>query len=428
MKSNLALVLYYTKANKYSFNALVGAIETKKYFENLSIYFYGKEEELFNELGRICQKHDKTMLGISFFTTQLWDTYNYVRKIRDNHCDRLLLVAGGPHPTGDPKGTLKIGFDIVVKGEGEETLLEILEKIDRDEDLSNIKGLAFIDEKGEYHENPRRSWIDLDKYPPFSVKHEKFGNIEITRGCPYACYFCQTPQILGGRPRHRSIEKISEYVYILKERNLTDIRFITSNAFSYGSIDGKKVDISCLEELLKSVKKIILPKGRIFLGSFPSEVRPDHVIPETVELIKKYAHNDNLIIGAQSGSQKILDICHRNHTVNDVYNSVQLTLKAGLKANVDFIFGLPNETDKDIKDTIIVMSDLVKMGARVHTHTFIPLPHTPFSKYPPGHLSKDLRKLIDDLTAKGIAYGDWKAQENIAKKIAKYFRTGELKV
>ena len=129
---------------------------------------------------------------------------------------------------------------------------------------------------------------------------------------------------------------------------------------------------------------------------------------------------------AQSGSQRILDLCHRGHSVEDVYNAVRLTLKAGLKANVDFIFGLPGETEEDIKLTIKVMNDLVKMGARIHAHTFIPLPQTPFSKASAGRVNEGIRKMIEELIPKGIVYGDWIEQEKIAKKIAKYLKTGKI--
>ncbi|GAH14902.1 unnamed protein product, partial [marine sediment metagenome] len=137
-------------------------------------------------------------------------------------------------------------------------------------------------------------WIDLDKYPPLPSKHVKYGAIEITRGCPYACYFCQTPYILGTIPRHRSIESICDAVRIMKGYKKTDIRFISPNAFSYGSRDGKTLNLPVLEQLLINIREIIEPEGRIYFGTFPSEVRPEHVTEETLGLVLKYAANDNL--------------------------------------------------------------------------------------------------------------------------------------
>jgi len=335
-------------------------------------------------------------------------------------------MAGGPHPTGDPEGTLKIGFNIVVIGEGEEIFIDLLLKINNKEDFREIKGIAYL-ENGVYQYTGKREPINLDDYPPFPIKDSKFGAIEITRGCPYVCYFCQTPYILGVYPRHRSIEFICKYIRIMKEENLTDIRFITPNAFSFGSSDGKSLNISKLEELLIKIREIIGQAGRIFLGSFPSEVRPEHVTEETLGLISKYANNDNIIIGAQSGSQRILDLCHRGHTVEDVYNAVELTLKSNLKANVDFIFGLPGEEEEDIDLTIKVMNDLTDMGARIHTHSFIPLPQTPFAKENASRINEKVQSAVKTLTSKGFAFGDWKKQERMAVKIAKYLKTRKIK-
>jgi B12-binding domain/radical SAM domain protein len=340
---------------------------------------------------------------------------------------KIFCIAGGPHPSGDPKGTLRMGFDIVFTGESEESLIEFLRKFINNRDVRSIKGIAYIGDNDKYYHTGKRNPIDLDKYPPFPIKHNKFGAIEITRGCPYICYFCQTPFILGTFPRHRSIESICRYVNMMKERNLTDIRFITPNAFSYGSKDGKTLNLTKLEGLLSNIKEIIAPNGRIFFGSFPSEVRPEHVTSATLDLILNYASNDNIIIGAQSGSQKILDLCHRDHTIEDVYNAVELTLSKKLKANVDFIFGLPGENKEDIRLTINMMKDLSKKGARIHTHSFIPLPQTPFAKKKVGRINKDIEKAVAELIAKGFAFGEWKKQESLAIKIGKYLKTGIIK-
>lgn len=426
MTKNIAFVAFYEKHNIYSFNALIGAIETVDTLKDISIYFIRGNENLISELGNILQKHDQVILGISFFTTQIWEINRLLKILRKTYGERVIYLAGGPHPTGDPRGTLTMGFDIVVIGEGEETLIELLNKIKKEEDLSKTKGIAFLNKNNDFCYTGKRRLIDLDKYPPLPTKHVRFGAIEITRGCPYLCYFCQTPYILGNNPRHRNVELICKTVKFMKSHNKVDIRFITPNAFSYGSSDGKKLNIPKLEELLTKIEEIISPNGRIFLGSFPSEVRPEHVNAETIELILKFASNDNLVIGAQSGSQRILDLCHRGHTIDHIYNAVKLTLNANLKANVDFIFGLPDELEGDVDLTIDVMNDLANMGARIHTHSFIPLPQTAFANKNINKIDKKIRIFVDKLNTKGDSYGDWKKQEKIALKIAKYFKTKKL--
>ncbi|MFX1447160.1 MAG: TIGR04013 family B12-binding domain/radical SAM domain-containing protein [Promethearchaeota archaeon] len=426
LRKKVAFVVFYQKKNIYSFNALTAAIETQPKLDNIELYFIRGYKNLYNELEKICAKHETIVLGISFFTTQLWAISELIKSLRDKYMKKVLFIAGGPHPTGDPEGTLKMGFDLVVRGEGEETLIEILDNIKNNKNYNEVKGIAFLDSDGKLILTKKRKWIDLDKYPPLPSKHIKYGAIEITRGCPYVCYFCQTPYILGTIPRHRSIKSICDAIRIMKEYEKTDIRFITPNAFSYGSHDGKTLNLPMLEQLLINVKEIIEPEGRIFFGSFPSEVRPEHVTEETLELVLKYAANDNIVIGAQSGSQRILNSCNRGHSVDDVYKAVKLTINSGLIAYVDFIFSLPNETDEDVNLTINFMKELSDMGAKIHTHAFIPLPLTVFANEKVKEINEKTRKVISELNSKGLAFGDWKKQERIAKNVNRYFKLKKL--
>jgi B12-binding domain/radical SAM domain protein len=416
--NNIALVLYYTTHNRYSFNALIGAIETVDDILNNDVYFLSTEDRILTDIKDIINKYDKVVVLMSFFTSQVYHIYKIITALRERYKsyeDRLIYIAGGAHPTGVPEQCLRMGFDIVVIGEGEETLIDILYNIQYDRDYTSIKGIRFIDSNGRYCFTGKRDYVNLNKYLPFSVKYNRFGPIEITRGCPFGCYFCQTTSIFGTQVRHRDVDKICEYINIMIGRGIKDIRFITPNAFSYGSSDGKSINIAKLEELLQSIRDVGKEKIRIFMGSFPSEVRPEHVTRDTVDLVRRYADNDNLIIGAQSGSQRILDICHRGHTVDDIYNAVQLTISAGLKANVDFIFGLPGETIEDIKLTMQMMNKLVKIGARIHAHTFMPLPQTKFANSCGGKIAPELKSMIKKLISNGMLYGYWEAQEKIAE-------------
>ncbi|MFX0022868.1 MAG: TIGR04013 family B12-binding domain/radical SAM domain-containing protein [Candidatus Hermodarchaeota archaeon] len=428
MPNDAAFVVYYHKNNIYSFNAIIGALETDPFFDNFNVYYIPKKQELINRLETIIQNHELIIVGFSFFTSQLWEIHDLISKLKLKYGDHILYIAGGPHATGDPLGVLKLGFDFVVVGEGEETIIELLKNLVKGSNYENIKGIAFYDDQNQYLYTGKRKPIDLDNYPPFPLNNRRFGAIEITRGCPYVCYFCQTPYISGTKPRHRSIESICNYVQVLYNHygDLTDVRFITPNAFSYGSLDGKMLNLTILEKLLIKIREIIGKKGRIFLGTFPSEARPEHVTPETLSLVLKYANNDNITIGAQSGSQRILDLCHRDHTIKEIYKAVELILENKLKVNVDFIFGLPGETEEDINLTISMMRELTNNDVRVHAHSFIPLPQTPFAKAPVNRLKDLYKKEITKLISKGFAFGDWKKQEKLAIKIAKYMKSMKL--
>ena len=102
-------------------------------------------------------------------------------------------------------------------------------------------------------------------------------------------------------------------------------------------------------------------------------------------------------------------------------------LKNDLKINIDFIFGLPGENEEDIKLTIGMMKELSNKGARVHAHSFIPLPQTPFAMAPVTRIKDDYKKEITSLISKGSAFGEWKKQERLAIKIAEYLKTKKLK-
>jgi len=208
---------------------------------------------------------------------------------------------------------------------------------------------------------------------------------------------------------------------VMRKAGRPDYRFITPNAFGYGSPDGRQLNPEAIRTLLRGAREIAGTEGRIYFGSFPSEVRPEHVNDEMVGMVLEYATNTNLVIGAQSGSDRILRLCHRGHTVEDARRAVVCILNHGLKVNVDFIFGLPGETEEDQQATLDFMDELVTLGARIHPHTFLPLPQTRFAPCPPGQISpRVLEALHTRLIPTGAAYGNWREQEVLAAQIAKY--------
>jgi radical SAM superfamily enzyme YgiQ (UPF0313 family) len=143
------------------------------------------------------------------------------------------------------------------------------------------------------------------------------------------------------------------------------------------------------------------------------------VTPEAVQLVRRYCGNDNLLFGAQTGSDRLLRTLRRNHTVADVYRAAEIITAQHLTPVVDLIFGLPGETPEDVAATVRLMDDLVQMGAVLHTHTFMPLPGTPLEEASPGRVDPELRPLLDRLASQGHQIGQWRKQEQIAHRTHK---------
>jgi B12-binding domain/radical SAM domain protein len=260
---------------------------------------------------------------------------------------------------------------------------------------------------------PRLPLADLDAFAPFAVKHRRFGPIELTRGCIYACRFCQTPFINKARFRHRSVDNVRYWVREMAGAGKRDVRFISPTSLSYGSTD-ETVNLDAVEALLAGCREEMTPSMRLYFGTFPSEVRPEHVTPEALRVLKRHVDNDNLIIGGQSGSDDILKSSHRGHDVEAIERAVRVCVEGAFVPNVDFILGLPGETPQHVEQTLKLMERLTSVGARVHGHTFMPLPGTPFRAAAPGDIDAKTTVELDRLKV----YGHWKHQIATARELA----------
>jgi len=388
----IALILPDAKSHRHSLNALVGALETDRELDALELRLPKGEAQLATHVAEVLASGKRPVVGLSFTTPQLWHRRDLLRRLKARLDDapnrsQVLWIAGGPHPTADPEGTLRLGFDVVVRGEGEATLLDLFKTLGAGGDLADAAGIVMRDSSGEPKATGRRPPIDLDAFPPFPLwRRRVVGPIEITRGCPFVCAYCQTSHLQGVRPRHRSIETIARYVGVIRQRGLRDVRVVTPNAFSYGSPDGKTMNVPAMEALLVTLRQTLGRDGRLYFGSFPSEGRPEHVTAGTVELVTRYGNNDNLVIGAQSGSEKVLAHCGRGHSVAQVFSAVQCTLAAGLKPQVDFIFGLPGEAKEDCLESVRRVALCQPDGVKIHNLNI--QPGTPLAaEYRAGELS-----------------------------------------
>lgn len=135
-------------------------------------------------------------------------------------------------------------------------------------------------------------------------------------------------------------------------------------------------------------------------------------------MLRRYVDNDNLIIGGQSGSERVLESSRRGHDVESIVRACRVALEAGFLPNVDFILGLPDEAREDVQVTVALMNRLADLGARVHGHTFMPLPGTPFRDTAPGAVDEKTRVELERLSSAQRRYGHGKAQLVTARELA----------
>ena len=417
MRSKIALLAYLSRANRYSLSAILAALDLRNI--PIDIYIARNPESLIDSLSIMKSKYEKIIALMSFMTPQLEEVRDLVRKVKS--FKNTLIIAGGPHPSADPVGTiLKLGIDYAVVGEGEETICNIIEGLIENQDILSTRGIAYRD-NGKIILRQRRSRIDINQYPPFAYTRNIYGPIEIMRGCPWGCKYCQVTYIHGPTPRYRNIENILIWCKLMLTRGLRDLRFIAPNSLAYGSSNGKKPSYSVLEELLFKLNNMAKKyNGKIFFGTFPSEVRPDSVDEECAKILRKYVYNKRIIIGAQSGSDRVLSNIGRNHSVDDVIRAVEILRSYGFQVDVDFIFGLPGESEEDIELTLQVLKRLVNLGAKIHAHTFLPLPGTPFAESEPGVVPVKIRKFLMRVIGTGKVYGQWEMQEKLANNIKRW--------
>jgi B12-binding domain/radical SAM domain protein len=410
-----ALAFVVHKHNLNSIAALTGALEADRRTGRLPIHFLWHDDSLMVRLRAVANQVDRLVVALSFATANLPEMETLIAELH-TLAPAPAIVAGGPHPSARPGEVLRLGADAVVVGEGEEALPAFLERLLAGESPAGLPGLATLDGDGNLIRGPRPEPVSLDAYPPLGVGHRRFGPIEITRGCPCACAFCQTSFLFGGRMRHRSVESAVAWVQRAMEEGYSYLRFVTPNAFAYQSVDnGRTVNLEAIERLLRGMSTL-MGKERVYFGTFPSEVGPETVTPQAVALVRRYCGNDNLIFGAQTGSDRLLRTLRRNHTVADIYRAAQVIVSGGLRPIVDLIFGLPGEEAEDIAATLRLMEDLVDMGAVLHTHTFMPLPGTPLEGAPAGQVDPALHPLLDRLASQGHQIGQWRKQEQLAHR------------
>lgn len=295
--------------------------------------------------------------GISFTTPQVEYARKVLERIVDVYHDAI-VIAGGIHATSLPQETLDMGFDYVVRGDGELAIDKIIEGKQKE----MITEFGYIDNLNYL---PLPSWdlidlesyirnIDVMDYMSSGKKQEREISIMATRGCVGKCSYCN---IYKGKYRTRSVENV-----ILEIQEL--IKLYKINRISFCD-DNLTVDTEWLLKLCAELKKLDIKWH--CLG------RVDSAGPKIYEIMKESGCM-GIDFGIETGSRKMLEIINKGVSLEQQHFGLRWAKEAGLKVRAQLMIGLPQETDETINETIEFIKRNYEYVDKWGLHTFVPFP------------------------------------------------------
>ncbi len=287
------------------------------------------------------------------------------------------VIVSGSDSTDRFEMYLDAGADFIMIGEAEQTLSELCHALSENKsDLFSIEGIAFRQDGAVVKTRKRNVMTDLDALPfpawdiidmtPYQKMWQKSSgyfsmNMGTTRGCPFKCNWCAKP-IYGNRYNSRSPQHVVEELKMLKVQYQFDHIWFCDDIF------GLKPG------WIKAFADLIEKESLQF--KFKMQGRVDLLLQENNILDLKRAGCDNIWMGAESGSQRILDAMDKGTTVQQIAEATTLLKKCGIKASFFIQFGYLTETKQDIEKTISMINTLLphEIGVSVS----YPLPGTVF--------------------------------------------------
>ncbi len=272
--------------------------------------------------------------------------------IREELADTFVII-GGPDVRHNKAEYLQAGANVAVIGEGEETMREVVETLEQGNksEFGHITGLAYFSDSElittaeririksvDELPLPNRHKINMQQYlDTWKRNHGKSAmTVSTQRGCPYTCKWCSTA-VYGQSYRRRSPKLVAEELKYLKEVYNPDTVWFVDDVFS--------VSHKWLEQFAEEINKI---DAKI---PFECITRADRMNEDVVDWLKK-AGCFRIWIGAESGSQKVVDLMDRRVDVNQVREMIQLTRKKNMEAGTFIMLGYPGEDEEDIKETV----------------------------------------------------------------------------
>lgn len=337
--------------------------------------------------------HDVDIIGFSIMFSGNW-IHN--REMIDEVASRFpsaTIIAGGEHITACPEFCLEqtVHLKACIIGEGEETVVELLDAIMSGDDLNNVSGISYKTDEGKIITTERRPRvkellsINRPAWEFFPLKKYVDNQITLgvaqgilslpllaTRGCPYTCTFCSSPLMWGTKYNMRSVKDVADEIETFYHRyNARNFDF-----YDLTAIIKKQWIIDFCQELLKRD----LPN---LTWQIPAGTRSEAIDDEVAYWLKKSGCT-NITYAPESGSPETLKLIKKKVNLNDMLRSIRHSNKEGMNIKINFIIGFPNETHKNIWESIRFLIQASKAGV----HDMAP---SIFSPYPGSELFRNLQ-------------------------------------
>ena len=344
----------------------------EKYNHEVKILDLAVENFNNNHLIKFIEEFSPEIIGFTSTTPTIDNTYKLVKMLKSEFKDKKFIL-GGPHGTALPHEALEY-FDIVVRGEGDYTLLNIVNK----KKLKDIDGISFNNKNKKFDNKdrlliinldelplPARHLLNMNKYHYFGARRHPLTNIFTSRGCPFSCTYCNK-LIFGTNYRAMSPEKVLEEIdQLVDDFKIREIH-ISDDTFNFD----RKRTIDIFTEIKKRKYDLLFfPHNGVRVNSIDSEVL------KLLQDVGFYA----MCYGVESGNQEILNRIKKGITIQQVKEAVKLTKEFDLETWLFFILGLPGETKETIIDSINLAIDLNPDFAKFSV--LVPYPGTEVYNY-----------------------------------------------
>jgi radical SAM superfamily enzyme YgiQ (UPF0313 family) len=298
-----------------------------------------------DKLKKMPDKYKPDVVGATSVTLNFKSAAEIVRTAK-KHNPSMITMMGGPHVSFDAVNVLQSypEIDMIVIGEGEETIKALM-SINMDTGRwKDVKGIAFRQDNEVIFTKPRELIADLDTLPlparhllPLS-RYQALGfpvSVITSRGCPYPCIFCQGRRMVGKKVRHRSPALVVDEIESILSYGMTRIN-VADDLFTANKKNVKRV----CEEIQR--------RGLKF--SWSAFARVNTVDKETLEIMRDTGC-DSVSFGIESGNQEMLDRIQKKITLDEARQAVKICKEVGILAHASFMVGLPGESTQSLRDS-----------------------------------------------------------------------------